>query len=84
MLPEGPRETGVAGLRNLPPSAGRAGAGSGSRLAPSLRDTSRTMSSAELGPAARPTVLPLGPDRGLSIDEVGSIRLLEDPAPAAA
>ena len=42
------------------------------------------MSSEELVPAAGPTVLPRGPDRGLSIDEVGSIRLGEDPAPAAA
>jgi hypothetical protein len=55
-----------------------------SRLVPSLRDTSRTMSSEELGPAPGPTVLPRGPDRGLGVDELGSIRLVEDPAPAAA
>jgi hypothetical protein len=77
-------ETVLVGLRTLPPSPDRTGAGSRSRRVLSLRDTSRTMSSEELGPVPSPTVLPGGPDRGLSIDEVGSVRLVEDPAPAAA
>jgi len=80
-------ETGLAGLRNLPPSPGRTEAGSRSRLVPSVRDTSRTMSSEELGPSPGfhcRAPRPRGPGRARGIDEVGSIRLVDDPAPAAA
>jgi hypothetical protein len=77
-------ETGLAGVRNLPPSPSRTEAGSRSRLVPSVRDTSRTMSVGELGPSTGSIVVPRGPDRARGIDEVGSIRLVDDPAPAAA
>jgi hypothetical protein len=75
-------ETGLAGLRNLPPSPGRTGSGLGPGLFPPC-GILWTMSSKELGPAAGPTALRRAPDRGLSDDGVGSIRLVEHPAPAA-
>lgn len=55
-------ETGLAGVRNLPPSPGRTEAGSRSRLVPSVRDTSRTMSVGELGPPPGSIVVPRGPE----------------------
>jgi hypothetical protein len=39
------------------------------------------MSFEEVGPAAAQNVVPHGPDRARSIDEVGGIGLAEDPAP---
>jgi hypothetical protein len=42
------------------------------------------MSAQELVRAPGPAVLRCSPDRSLSVDEVGSIRLVEEPAQAAA
>jgi hypothetical protein len=58
--------------------------GGGSRLALLLTGYFVEDVVEELGPAAGRTFLPRGSDRGLSLDEVASIRLVEDPAPAAA